>query len=170
MTEIDEYTSDFKSVLEHFRETIETATKHLHEISDEESAKPLSDDKWSAKEVIGHLIDSAANNHGRFVRGQFQRDLIFQGYNQDDWVSSQRYNDASWFLLIELWRVYNLHLIHVMAHSPKEARTRIHHDHTLNKIAFNVVSVDEPTTLEYIMRDYIVHLKSHLKQVLSSEF
>jgi hypothetical protein len=170
MIEIDEYTDDFDVVLENFRETIETAAKHLREISDEESAKPVSDDKWSAKEMIGHLIDSAANNHQRFVRGQFQRDLIFQGYNQDDWVSSQRYNDASWSLLIELWRTYNLHLHHVMAHSSKEARTQIHHDHTLNKIAFKMVSVDEPSTLEYIMRDYIVHLKSHLKQVPRTEF
>jgi hypothetical protein len=167
---MNEYTDDFQNVLEDFRETIEVATKRLSEISDEESAKPLSEDKWSAKEIMGHLIDSAANNHGRFVRGQFQNDLIFQGYNQEDWVSSQHYNAASWSLLIELWRAYNFHLLHVMAHSSERARTKLHHNHTLNKTAFKYVSVDEPATLEYIMRDYIVHLKSHLKQVLSSEF
>ena len=165
---MSEYTDEFQAVLEDFRETIEQAAVALREISDEASKRPLSDDKWSAKEVVGHLIDSAANNHQRFVRGQFQNDLIFQGYNQDDWVSSQQYINASWSLLIDLWRTYNLHLLHVMASSSERARRRIHHDHTLNKIAFKTVSVDEPSTLEYIMRDYIVHLKSHLNQIVQS--
>lgn len=164
---MNEYTNDFQSVLDDFQETIETAATRLKEISDEESMKPFSEDKWSAKQIVGHLIDSAANNHQRFVRGQFQGNLIFQGYNQDEWVSSQQYNSESWSLLIELWRTYNLHLHHVMANSNERARRQMHHDHTLNKIAFNQVSVDEPATLEYVMRDYIVHLKSHLEQIES---
>jgi len=159
------YTENFHVVLEHFRETIESATKLLREISEEESAKPLSEDKWSKKEIIGHLIDSAANNHQRFVRGQFQNDLIFQGYDQEQWVSAQKYNEADWSLLVDLWRAYNLHLAHIMACSDELARRKMHYDHTLNKIAFNHVSIDHPTNLEYVMRDYIVHLKSHLDQI-----
>lgn len=164
---MNEYTDEFESVLEDFRKTIETAAARLKEISDEESIKPLSEEKWSARQIVGHLIDSAANNHQRFVRGQSQGNLIFQGYNQDEWVSSQQYNSESWSLLIDLWRTYNLHLHHVMANSDERARTRMHHDHTLNKIAFNHISVDEPANLEYVMRDYIVHLKSHLEQIES---
>ncbi len=159
------YTENFHTVIEHFRETIESATKLLREISDEESARPLSEGKWSVKEIIGHLVDSAANNHQRFVRGQFQNDLIFQGYDQGQWVSSQKYNEADWSLLVDLWRTYNLHLAHIMAHSPEEARKQMHYEHTLNKIAFNQVSVDDPANMEYVMRDYIVHLKSHLHQI-----
>lgn len=164
---MNEYTDDFQSVLKDFGETIESASIKLKEIPEEKSVVPLSDDKWSVKEVIGHLIDSAANNHQRFVRGQSQGNLIFQGYNQDEWVSSQQYANASWSLLVDLWRTYNLHLLHIMACSPERARLRVHHDHTLNKIAFQQVSVDEPSNLEYIMRDYIVHLKSHLNQIFA---
>jgi hypothetical protein len=162
---MNEYTDDFQTVLEDFRSTIETAAERLKEISEDKAALPLKEDKWSRKEIAGHLIDSAANNHQRFVRGQFGENLVFQGYNQDQWVSSQKYNEASWSLLIELWRAYNLHLLHVMSHAPEEKRTQLYSQHTLDQIAFRLVSGDKPVNLEYIMRDYIVHLKSHLKQI-----
>jgi hypothetical protein len=73
-----------KDALEDFLQTVETSAERLLQIPEEESRRPLSKGKWSAREVIGHLIDSAANNHQRFVRAQFRDDLVFPGYEQEE--------------------------------------------------------------------------------------
>ena len=73
---------------------------------------------WSPKEVLGHLIDSAANNHQRFVRAQQADALTFPGYEQNQWVSSQGYQDADWAHLVALWTHLNLHLADVIARIP----------------------------------------------------
>lgn len=152
--------------LEDFRRTVEEASARLLSITEDESRAPLAEGKWSAKETIGHLIDSAANNHQRFVRGQFKDDLIFEGYAQDEWIRAQKYTEEPWPLLVGLWRHYNLHLAHVMASAPVETRTAPRTQHNFQKIGFAQVSPDEPSTLEHLMIDYIDHLKSHLRQIL----
>jgi hypothetical protein len=73
---------------------------------------------WSPIEIIGHLIDSAANNHTRFVRAAGQDDLVFPGYAQDDWVHLQNYAAAPWNEVITLWHTYNRHIARVMAAIP----------------------------------------------------
>src|SRR5215470_13258387 len=78
-------------------------------------------DRWTIKEVLGHLIDSAANNHQRFVRAQFVSELVFPKYEQNEWVRSQHYNEIAWSELIEFWRRYNLHLAHVIQNIAPEA-------------------------------------------------
>ena len=148
-----------------FRETIETATKQLERITEQGSCVPLEEGKWSAKQVIGHLIDSAANNHARFVRAQLQDDLVFQGYEQNEWVEIQHYNDEPWEQLVALWRNYNLHLAHVISVANDEKRDRARKQHTLEEIAFRKVGVDEAATLDFLMRDYVVHLRHHLSQI-----
>jgi len=148
-----------------FEQTIESASQRLLQTSEAESEKPRAEEDWSAKQIIGHLIDSAANNHARFVLGQLKDDLVFSGYDGDRWVQVQHYQDASWLQLVELWRVYNLHLLHVMSFAAKEKLNQPRTRHTLQTIAFQAVSETEPTTLEYLMKDYVVHLKHHLSQV-----
>jgi hypothetical protein len=150
--------------LRDFEETIRNASARLGEISAAESTKS-SNGEWSRREILGHLIDSAANNHQRFVRAQFKDDLVFPGYEQEQWVSSQRYNDKPWPDLIELWRAYNLHLVHVVAHIPEDVLTRQRDKHSLDQIAFNSVAQNAPATLEYLIRDYLDHLKHHLDQI-----
>src|SRR6266481_1040377 len=111
--------------VEEFRQTIERATGRLTQISEAQSSIPRAAGKWSPKEIIGHLIDSASNNHQRFVRAQFSDDLLFQGYEQEQWVRVQCYKDEPWVLLVQLWRHYNLHLAHVMAAVPENALTKV---------------------------------------------
>ena len=65
--------------VDEFRETIDQATNRLLLIPNERSAIPNAEGKWSPKQIVGHLIDSAANNHQRFVRAQFGDDLVFPG-------------------------------------------------------------------------------------------
>ena len=155
-----------EDVLEDFRRTVEEASARLLSMTDEEAAARPAPGKWSAKEVIGHLIDSATNNHQRFVRAQFKEDLVFDGYAQEDWVRVQRYDAEPWPQLINLWRFYNLHLAHVMSHAPEGERLRPRREHNLHEIGFAPFSPDAPGTLEHLMGDYVEHLKSHLRQIL----
>ena len=105
-----------------FGYSVEDAATRMLAISEEESRVPRAEDKWSPKEIVGHLIDSASNNHQRFVRAQFTDHLVFPGYEQESWVRAQGYRDEPWPLLVELWRSFNLHLAHVMERSPEAAR------------------------------------------------
>jgi hypothetical protein len=154
--------------LEDFRQTIGSSTARLLLISEEQSQLAHAEGKWSAKQVIGHLIDSAANNHQRFVRAQFSDHLAFPGYDQEAWVDAQRYNDEPWSQLVEFWRLYNLHLLHVMSNIPEAVQTQSRGAHTLDRIAWQTVAETEPVTLEYFMRDYVAHLQHHLGQILTA--
>jgi hypothetical protein len=154
--------------LEDFRERVESGAMRLLSISEERSERRSSDGKWSPKEIIGHLIDSAANNHQRFVRAQFTDDLVFPGYEQEQWVQAQCYQRESWPQLIQLWRAYNLHLHHVVSCVPEEKLTKPRAPHSLQRIAWKTVSAEQPVTLEYLIRDYIAHLKHHLDQIFDA--
>jgi len=151
--------------LEDFRETIESAAPRLLQISEAQSEQPQTEEHWSAKQIIGHLIDSATNNHARFVLAQIKDDLVFPGYDQNSWVTIQHYQQASWSQLVDLWRAYNLHLLHIMAFTPADQLTKRCVQHSLQTIAFETVTESEPATLEYLMKDYVVHLKHHLSQI-----
>lgn len=158
-----------EDVLEDFVRTIEEASARLLSITEAESRAPLAEEKWSAKETLGHLIDSAANNHQRFVRAQLKADLVFQGYEQEDWVRVQAYQEEPWPLLVNLWKFYNLHLAHVCRHAPESERLRARREHNLHEIGWAPVSAGEPATLEHLMRDYVGHLKNHLRQIFGEE-
>ena len=157
----------YQQFLEDFRDTIVSAKARLSEISQAQSREKSSPDEWSPVEVLGHLIDSAANNHQRFVRAQFTDDLEFSGYEQEQWVNSQKYRDESWSEVIQLWSSYNLHLLHVVSVIPEDVLTKARARHTLDQIAFNLVDKSDPATLEYLIRDYLVHLRHHLDQIFA---
>ena len=123
--------------------------------------------KWSKKEILGHLIDSASNNHQRFVRAQFKDDLIFPGYDQDEWVRVQDYQSANWHSLLELWKDFNFHIIHLINRIPAEQLTKKRIKHNLHQIASVEIPESEPATLEYFIKDYYGHLRHHLKQILA---
>lgn len=150
------------------RLVVEHTASELAAISEETSQKVRVEGEWSAKQVLGHLIDSAANNHHRFVRAQLGDDLVFDGYKQEDWIRIQRYDEAAWTDLIGLWRAYNLHLSHVIKHIPDEVLTRQHIAHSLDKITWRPVPADEPTTLLYLVEDYLAHLREHLRQLFAA--
>jgi hypothetical protein len=121
--------------------------------------------KWSVAEIVGHLVDSASNNHQRFVRGRWQSELVFPGYDQDEWVAAQRYQDAEWEDLVELWRAFNVHIAHVMERTPAEVRRREYIRHNLDEVGFRPTTAGTPGTLDWFMEDYVEHLKHHLKQI-----
>jgi hypothetical protein len=149
-----------------FRATVTRSAERMLAISDRDASVPRAPGKWSRKEIVGHLIDSAANNHARFVRAQSSDDLMFAGYDQEAWVRLQRYIDRRWEELVALWRDYNLHLASVMRAADGRAVDRPRTRHTLDTIAFVSVPAGEAATLAYLMRDYVAHLEHHVRQVL----
>jgi DinB superfamily len=151
--------------LQDFQQTIDRAVGGLLLINSAASQTPPAPGKWSPREVIGHLIDSASNNHQRFVKAQFTDDLEFHGYEQAEWVSTQGYNDESWEHLVQLWKLYNLHMLHLIARIPAQVLTKQRRKHNLNQLAWQPVPVEQPATLEYFIRDYLGHLKHHLRQI-----
>ena len=129
---------------------------HLFEDADERrTALRPRPDAWSAREVLGHLIDSAATNHRRFILGQSADIERFDGYDQNIFVSRNHYQEAPWRDLVALWTAYNRHLAHVIANAPADTLT---HD---------AASPDASTrlTLGYVMEDYVSHLRHHLEQI-----
>jgi DinB superfamily len=156
----------YQQFLDDFHDTIVSAKRRLSDIPETQSREKGSPDDWSPVEVLGHLIDSAANNHQRFVRAQFTDDLVFSAYEQEQWVSSQKYSDEPWPEVIQFWSSYNLHLLHVISVIPEDVLTRARTPHTLDQIAFNLVEKNDPATLEYLIRDYVDHLRHHLDQIL----
>lgn len=153
----------------HLGQIVFAATPRLSSISEADASRPRSEGKWSRKEIVGHLIDSASNNHGRFVRAQFSDDLIFPTYDQDAWVRVQNYLRAPWSELVTLWTLYNLHLTRVIAAIPAEDRSRRRVCHNLLEVAFRAIPASEPATLEYLIQDYVVHLEHHLAQIFAAD-
>lgn len=144
---------------------VHDATARYRDVDDEDAARRPAPGKWSAKEIIGHLIDSAANNHQRFVTAQWQDGLVFAGYAQEAWVAAQHYQQAPWGELLDLWALYNRHLARVMRHTPDGVRLRRHTRHNLHEIAWRPIAADAPVSLDEFMRDYVDHLQHHLRQI-----
>ncbi len=133
---------------------IQESTPKLLALSEKEASQPRAVGKWSPKEILGHLIDSACNNHRRIIKMQLHSELSFDGYEQDDWVRVQHYQQHSWSDIVALWQAYNLHLSHVITQiSPK----------ALENIG---VFGEQTVTLEFLANDYIAHLEHHLAQIL----
>ena len=139
----------------------------LQAIDEEKATQSFDGDSWSAKEVIGHLIDSACNNHRRFVKGIKLDHLEFDGYNQEFWVRTQDYQSLSWLFLLQLWRDYNVLLAHVIAALPEEKVLEMRSRHSFDKMAYKTIPKSQSSNLAYLIEDYIDHLLHHLKQIES---
>jgi len=147
-----------KELSDQLLSTIEAAEPKLRQIGALESAKPVLSGGWSPKQVLGHLIDSASNNHQRFVRAAQQPSLDFPAYDQEGNVRVQAPQEADWSLLVSLWANYNRYLAHIIARLPASKLE------TVCRIGSN-----EPKTLGFIATDYLTHMVHHLKQIGAAE-
>ena len=147
-----------KEIAQRLEAVIDEAAHKLFDITEAESELRPAPGKWSKKEIIGHLIDSASNNHQRFVRAQENPNLSISGYTQDFWVSCQRYQDEPWKTLVALWTAYNTHLAHLISNVPADCT-----DHLCT------IGSDEPVTLKWLADDYVKHAEHHLKQIFGNK-
>jgi hypothetical protein len=139
---------------EDLRAVVSDTSKKLQALSEEDVMRSRGAGKWVKKEILGHLIDSALNNQERFVRAQMTDRLVWPGYEQDRWVSVQKYRERPWTELTQLWEQLNRHIAHVMTTVPP------------NRLSAQcMIGNDEPVTLEWLMNDYIRHLRHHLNQI-----
>jgi hypothetical protein len=144
-----------KTVSENIRQMIVAAKPKLLNISPETASKKEHSDSWSKQEILGHLIDSASNNHQRFVRGAQNLAGDFPAYNPNRWVEVQAYNDMNWLDIIELFSSYNLHLCRVIDTLPQNV---LHNPCHIGK--------EDPVTLQFVIEDYFQHLRHHLEIIL----
>ena len=142
-----------REVSERLRQVVALAEPKLRGITEEAAAKPALKGGWSAKQVIGHLIDSAANNHQRFVRASLDGAYAGPGYAQDDWVNLEDYQRQKWADILILWSAYNRHLAHLLTQIPDD------------KAGLSCKVGSSEYTLGYVINDYVDHMVGHLKQV-----
>jgi len=151
---IDNVSEIPEKIAEGIRKTVEDFAERFEHLDDAKASVKLLPDKWSRKEILGHLIDSASNNHQRFVRAQYMKDLNSLSYEQTEWVKIQQHGSRSWKDLLVFWKSYNLHLAHVIRRMPIVSL----------QVPYTLGS-GEQVTIGYIVVDYLGHMQHHLRQI-----
>jgi hypothetical protein len=124
------------------------------------SAKPFPH-KWSKKEVLGHLTDSAHNNLRRFICGQYEVPPPYIVYDQDFWVQANEYSTASKEDTVQLWRLLNQRICTVLNNM---------HIPNYSKVCNTGKGAESLHTLQWLAEDYVSHLKHHLDQIIPGSF
>ena len=135
---------------------IDSARPRLLSIAESSAGAKPYPDKWSLKEILGHLLDSASNNRQRIVRMQEKPDIGAFVYSQQHWVNVQHYQSEPWQSLVEFWYLYNAHIAHVVAHIDPSALG--------NQCDMGYA---KPATLKFVVEDYIRHVEHHLGQIFA---
>ena len=147
-----------KKAVVRLRDLLKLGLRDLPAIDDVQASIPILAGGWNAKQILGHLIDSASNNHQRFVRAQIQGELVWPNYEQEPWVETQAYATADWETLVKLWIDYNRHLLWIVLHIPEE-KTGI----TCR------IGKEAPMTLAELIDSYAHHMEHHLNQIRADE-
>lgn len=120
--------------------------------------RPGGTTTWSPKEELGHLIDSAANNHIRFVRALIEPEFHGPSYAQNDWVRLHRYQEMPWLKIVEFWFHYNTFIAALLKSVPAEK---------LSTPCF--VGSGAAVSLEFLVNDYVLHMQHHVDHLLRRE-
>ncbi len=151
-----------KNIINRLKFLLYEVPEKLSNLSGNELSLKPHEDKWSKKEIIGHLCDSAINNLSRFVRGQFEKQPFkVISYNQDKWVKVNHYNEIKIEEIINYWRSLNRQIINVITNIPEDKLAVVCN---LGNAAFREVETDK--TLLWLIEDYLFHIEYHLRQVV----
>ncbi|HXE11271.1 MAG TPA: DinB family protein [Bryobacteraceae bacterium] len=139
-------------------QTIERELPHLRALTDAQASVPRGEGKWRPKEELGHLIDSATNNHVRFAAASLSPKFRGSGYAQDDWVRLHGYSTMQWASIVDFWSGYNRLLVRLIERIPESQMQ-----------AQVIVGANEPVTLRFLIDDYILHMQHHIDLLLRRE-
>ncbi|MCL1664549.1 DinB family protein [Elizabethkingia ursingii] len=134
---------------------VDAELKRFETISEEQWSYKASPEKWSRKEIIGHLCDSAFTNIRRFVVTQYKENENTV-YDQDAWVKAQNYQNIPTAEVINLWKALNYQIVHIVENMPDEA---------LQRTSDTSKTTTEILTLEVLIKGYIDHLYHHLETI-----
>ena len=143
------------AIADQIQNYIELHLEKLNSIPETEFAHKPMPNKWSKKEILGHIIDSAMSNIRRFVVAQYENEPHIV-YNQDKWVAISDYQNYKSSELIQLFYLIHKHLCNILKNTPAEMMQR-------------KCRTEDVHTLEWLAEDYLKHLKHHLNQVLELE-
>ena len=147
---------DFSNVTNGILRYIDTWEQKLIDLPVDTITKKRNKQNRTIKQILDHLVDSAANNHQRVVRLQYNDKLDLPDYQQDNdlWIVLQDYQNADWSNLIQLWKFYNLHIIQVIHSIDKNRLDSYWCDFTGAKV-----------TLREMIEGYLGHLHLHIKEI-----
>lgn len=147
---------DFSNVTHGILTYIDTWEKKLIDLPIDTISRKRNTQNRTIKQILGHLIDSAANNHQRIIRLQYNEKLVFPDYQQDNdlWIALQDYQNADWYSLIQMWKYYNLHMIQVIK---SVDQTKL--DNSWQ--SFENITV----TLRQMIEGYLGHIELHFNEI-----
>lgn len=147
---------DFSPVITGILAVIEQEEPILAALPEETITQRFNHQNRSIKQLLGHLVDSASNNHQRMVRLQYNNPLVFPDYTQDNdrWIALQDYQHADWKNLIQLWKSFNLHIIEIIKAVDETKLNNYWHDYEGTKV-----------TLLDMINGYLGHLHLHIKHI-----
>lgn len=136
------------------RQEVDALKAEMQKLNPEVASRKPAPDKWSKKEILGHLVDSAYNNIQRVVRSKFNKAHAFPPWDQEEWMSVQQYSQAEWQEVIDMFVLNNRQFCRAIDNLPPEAF----------KAECNMG--DGPVTLEFVLTDYLRHMKHHSAQLV----
>lgn len=149
-------TYDFSNITEGIRQVIETEEPILLSLNNDVISTRFNSQKRSIKQLLGHLIDSASNNHQRMIRLQYNNPLVFPDYTQDNdrWIALQDYQHADWNNIVQLWKSFNLHIMQVISSIDHSKLDNYWTDFEGNKV-----------TLREMIEGYLWHVNLHISEI-----
>lgn len=149
-------TKDYSTITAEILNLVNLWGQRLLGLSNEELSSRRNEQNRTIKQLVGHMVDSASNNQQRMVRLQYSKDLVFPDYTQDNdkWISIQNYQDANWMNLVQLWRYYNMHIVHIIDNIDKTKLENSWVDFEGNQV-----------TLDEMIVGYLNHLKLHIEEI-----
>ena len=146
----------FEDVRKEIESKVEEWSVCLVELSNEVITERRNNQNRTVRQILGHLIDSAVNNHHRIVRLQYTDSLDFPDYRQDNdrWIAIQNYQSEDFAKLVAFWKSYNFHMVHIIGNIDNDCLNHTWHDFEGTK-----------ETLKTIVEGYLWHLNLHLKEI-----
>lgn len=150
-----------KQVANELRQIITTYSTAFSSMPEADFSDKPNPEKWSKKEVVGHLIDSAQNNLRRFIVGQYDHVPPHIVYDQNFWVKANGYQEMTSLDVIVLWTLVNFRICAVLENMPEG---------NYKKKCNTGKGNEQLYTLEWLAQDYVKHLKHHVNQVIPGSF